>query len=202
VYPMNLGNWNLIHRLVVPLLSSPAAGPGQERVNGIGDIVYEGFFSPAAPSKFIWGAGPIVQLDSASSALLGSGHTGAGPAIVALQQSGPWSIGALVTQLWSIGGDDRRAAVSQFQLQPILSYTINPKHTIGLNSTIVANWHANPSSEVWTVPIGMTYSILTRRPGSIPINFILGGGYNVVRPTGAGDLFIRFQMNLIFSKKP
>lgn len=148
----------------------------------------------------IWGAGPILQLNSASNASLGSGRTSAGPAIVVLRQSGPWSIGALLTQVCSFAGDDQRADVSQLQLQPLLSYTLDPKHTLGFSGTLVANWHARTSSEIWTVPLGMTYSILTRRPGSIPINFIFGGGYNIVGPREGGTSYVRFQVNLIFAK--
>jgi hypothetical protein len=201
VYPVALGRWNLIHRLVVPLVSAPAFASGQGRVGGIGDIVYEGFLSPAAPGKLIWGAGPIVQFNTASNDQLGSGKSGAGPAVVALQQTGPWSVGALVTQVWSFAGNSDRAAVNQLQLQPVVSFTIDPRHTVGYNGTIVANWHAKPAGDVWTVPIGMSYSILVRRPGSIPINFIVAGGYNVVTPSAGGEWYLRLQMNLIFSKK-
>jgi hypothetical protein len=201
VYPASLGAWNLINRLVVPFLSAPPAAPGQHRVSGLGDVVYEGFFSPAAPTGLIWAAGPLVMLNSSTDDRLGSGHTSLGPAIVTLRQSGPWSIGALITQAWSFAGDDRRPAISQFQLQPIVSYTLDPRHTIAFNGTMVANWHAHPASQVWTVPVGMTYSILTRRPGSVPTNFIFGGGCNIIRPAGGGDLFVRAQINLIFSKR-
>jgi hypothetical protein len=47
VYPIRLNaDWLLIHRTIVPLLSQPAFTPDQERKYGVGDIVYEGFFSP------------------------------------------------------------------------------------------------------------------------------------------------------------
>ncbi|HUK01371.1 MAG TPA: hypothetical protein VLW26_03735 [Steroidobacteraceae bacterium] len=199
VYPTKLGPVNLINRLIVPLLSNPPAAFGQDRVGGLGDILYEGFFAPAKPGAMIWGAGPLIMLDSATNDRLGTGKYGAGPAVVVLTQNGPWSVGALITQLWSFAGDDSRAAVSQFQFQPVLSYTISPKHSIGYAGTISANWH-QPGSQIWTVPVGATYSMLTH-PGSIPVNFIFGGGYNVVRPTGAGDWFLRLQINMIFAKK-
>ena len=67
VYPTQIGGgWSLIHRLIVPVLSTPAAAPGQERKNGLGDIVYEGFFSPAPAAGLVWGAGPILQMRTAS----------------------------------------------------------------------------------------------------------------------------------------
>src|SRR5262252_4045918 len=54
VYPVNLGGVNLINRLIVPLLSNPGFVSGQDRVNGLGDILYEGFFAPRNPGKMIW----------------------------------------------------------------------------------------------------------------------------------------------------
>jgi hypothetical protein len=46
----------------------------------------------------------------------------------------------------------------------------------------------------------VSYSILTRPAGMAPVNFILGGGYNVIRPDNAGDWFVRFQVNFVFLK--
>jgi hypothetical protein len=202
VYPMKLNSeWSLIHRAIVPLISMPAFAPDQDRKSGLGDIVYEGFFSPTPkPGGIIWGAGPAIQFKTASDDRLGSGKYAAGPAVVALVQPGKWSLGALVTQLWSFAGDDSRAQISQFQLQPLASYQLSAAHTIGYLGTITANWKENRSSQRWTVPLGLSYSILTKPPGMGPVNFILGAGYNVVRPDNAGDWFLRFQANFVFLK--
>jgi hypothetical protein len=202
VYPTKLSPaWSLIHRVIVPFLSMPEFTPGQDSTAGMGDIVYEGFFSPAPkPGGMIWGAGPAIQLKTATDDRLGSGKYAAGPAVVALVQPGKWSLGALVTQLWSFAGDDDRPDISQFQLQPLASYRLSPANTIGYLGTITANWKEDRSSQRWTVPLGLSYSILTRPIGMGPVNFILGGGYNVIRPDTAGDWFARFQMNFVFPK--
>ncbi len=202
VYPMKLGSsgWSLINRVIVPLLSNPALAPGQERENGVGDILYQPFFSPAPSGGLVWGIGPALQLRSATDDRLGSGKWATGPTAVGLVQEGAWSLGALVTQLWSFAGDDNRADVNQMQLQPIISYRLSPKNTIGYAGIIVANWQ-HPSGQRWTVPLGATYSILTR-PGWIatPVNYVFGGGYNVVRPDDASPWFVRFQVNFVFPK--
>ena len=202
VYPVKLGSsgWSLINRVIVPLLSNPAMAPGQERENGLGDILYQPFFSPAAQGSLIWGIGPALQLKSATDDRLGSGKWATGPTAVALVQEGAWTLGGLVTQLWSFAGDDNRADVDQMQLQPIISYRLSPKNTIGYAGIVVANWKL-PSSQRWTVPLGATYSILTR-PGWIatPVNYVFGGGYNVVRPDDASPWFLRVQMNFVFPK--
>jgi hypothetical protein len=202
VYPMKLNaEWSLIHRAIVPLMSMPAFTPGQERENGMGDVVYEGFFAPATkPGELIWGVGPIIQLKTATDDRLGSGKHAAGPAFVALDQSGQWSLGALVTQLWSFAGDDNRSDVSQFQLQPLASYRLSGRNTIGYLGTITANWKEDRSSQRWTVPLGLSYSILTKPAGMSPVNLIFGGGYNVIRPDEAANWFVRFQVNFVFPK--
>jgi len=200
VYPMQIGGgWSLIHRLIVPVLSNPAAAPGQDRKNGLGDIVYEGFLSPAPKGGFIWGAGPILQMRTASDEHLGSGKWSIGPAVVALQQEGRWSLGALVTQVWSFAGAEDRGNVSQMQIQPIINYRLSAQHAIAYSGTIVADWKAD-SSNRWTVPLGATYSILTKPAGFVPVNYIIGMGRNVVRPDFAGDWYFRFQANFILNK--
>jgi hypothetical protein len=202
VYPMKLdGGWSLIHRAIVPLMSMPAFTPDQDRKNGMGDIVYEGFFAPTTkPGELIWGAGPAIQLKTATDERLGSGKWAAGPAVVALEQSGKWSVGALVTQLWSFAGDDSRPDISQFQLQPLATYRLSGRNTIGYLGTITANWKEDRSSQRWSVPLGLSYSILTRPAGMSPVNLIFGGGYNVIRPDDAGNWFVRFQVNFVFPK--
>src|SRR3954469_17477713 len=90
VYPTKLNaQWSLIHRAIVPLTSMPAFTPDQDRKNGMGDIVYEGFFAPATkPGELIWGVGPAIQLKTATDERLGSGKWAAGPA-----GGGLWAVG-------------------------------------------------------------------------------------------------------------
>jgi hypothetical protein len=200
VYPVGIGGgWSLVNRLIVPVLSNPAMAPGQDRENGLGDIVYEGFFSPAASGGLVWGVGPILQMRTATDERLGAGKWSTGPAVVVLQQEGRWSLGALLTQLWSFTGDNSRADVSRMEIQPVINYRLDPQHSIAYSGTIVADWKQNASNR-WTVPLGATYSILTKPPGFVPVNYIMGGGYNVVRPDFAGDWFLRFQVNFVLPK--
>ena len=201
VYPVKVeGGWSLINRAIMPLLDAPPTVAGQDREYGVGDILYQGFFSPA-PHGLIWGVGPALQLDSASDERLGTGKWAAGPTAVALLQEGHLSIGALATQVWSFAGDDNRQDVSLLQLQPIVSYTLSPRHSIAYSGIITANWKENRDSQRWTVPLGLTYSILTRPSWtSNPVNLVIGGGYNVIRPDEGADWTFKFQVNFIFNK--
>lgn len=201
VYPVKLGNgWSLINRAIVPYVSSPPTVPGQDRKNGLGDITYEGFFAPpVGPSGLIWGVGPMLTLRTATDDRLGQGKWSLGPAFVALQQEGKWSLGALVTQQWSFAGDDQRKDVSAFSLQPIASYRIDAKYSVGYFGTITADWKEHNSNR-WTVPLGVSLSILSKPKNSVPLNFSFGVGYNAVRPDNAPDWYLRAQVTFILPK--
>ncbi len=203
VYPMSLGSgWSLINRAILPLSSDPGHVPGQDRVTGLGDITYEGFFAPTPTKKggLIWGFGPILVMPTATDDRLGQGKWQVGPAFLALQETQKWTIGGLVTQVWSVAGDDQRKQVNYFSLQPILSYRINPKYSLGYIGTVTGDWTEHQSGERWTIPIGAALSVLTKPKNFVPLNFSAGVGYNAVKPSDAPDWYFRFQVTLIFPK--
>jgi hypothetical protein len=69
-------DWNIITRTILPVISMPALSPDIGSTNGIGDIVLTAFLSPANPGEWIWGAGPVVQLPTNSTAELGNKNWG------------------------------------------------------------------------------------------------------------------------------
>jgi hypothetical protein len=91
VIPVTLSeDWNLISRTILPLIHQDEdviSGVGNEL--GLGDTLQSFFFSPVEPSGgWIWGAGPVFLLDTATDDLLGSDQWGAGPTVVVLRQDG------------------------------------------------------------------------------------------------------------------
>ena len=84
VYPINLGNLNLINRLILPIIYSEGQDapfpPGmgidsgyagvieiaQGSAFGLGDMTYQGFLGPAKPGKLIWGVGPALTFPTAT----------------------------------------------------------------------------------------------------------------------------------------
>jgi hypothetical protein len=202
VYPVKIGGgWSLINRAIVPLLSNPAVLPGQDRQDGLGDITYEGFFAPT-PSQggWIWGVGPAMVMRTATDERLGAGKWSLGPAVVGIKETGPWTVGALATQVWSFAGDDKRPNVNAFTFQPIVSYRLDSKQSLGYVGIVTADWEQTRSSQRWTVPLGVSYSLLVRPEGFVPMNFVVGAGYNVIRPDNASDWFVRFQVNFVLPK--
>ncbi len=195
VMPFELNpDWNLIARVIVPMIAQPVLFDGGAATSGMGDILVSGFFSPNKPG-LTWGVGPVISLPVTSDPLLGSGKYSFGPTAVLLKQQGHWTYGALVNQLWSVGGDAGRADVNQTFLQPFLTYGVNG-WTFSMNTESVANWEAD-SGEQWTVPINMGVSKVTRL-GARPISLQAGPRFYVTSPTGGPSWGFRLNLTLIF----
>jgi len=203
VYPFTLNdNWNLITRTIVPVISQPAFTPGQGRTNGIGDINFSAFFSPKKPtsSGWIWGAGPILVMDTASDDRLGQGAWSIGPSAVALKMNGPWVTGALINNVWSISEDSGRSDVNQMLIQPFINYNFpnKPGRYLSFSPIITANWEAE-SGQKWTIPLGLGIGQVMKL-GKQPVNLQLASYYNVARPDNASRWQIRAQFVLMFPK--
>jgi len=203
VVPITLNkDWNVITRTIVPLISQPATMPDQDREFGLGDIQFSAFFSPKKPTSngWIWGAGPIAQLDTATDDRLGQGKWGLGPSAVALKSDGPWVYGALVNNIWSVAGDDDRADVNNMLIQPFINYNF-PKHPGRYLTTapiITANWEAD-SGNRWVVPIGLGIGQITKF-GKQPVNLQASAYYNVERPDDFANWQLRLQIQFLFPK--
>jgi hypothetical protein len=207
VIPVTVGNWNLISRPILPIAYVPGfidgvpglpSGSEGDGAFGLGDLNYSVFVSPAQAGKVIWGLGPSITFKTATNDQLGSGKWSAGPTAVVLTQPKPWSIGLLVRQLWSFAGDDDRADVSQFLMQPFVNYNFDGGWFLFSDPTITANWKAEPGQK-WTVPIGgglgRVFNI-----GEQPVNMRLGIFGNVVRPDFAPKGALKFTVQLLFPK--
>src|SRR5690606_122828 len=104
-------NWNLISRTILPIAVQDDVAGSSGRQTGLGDVTQSMFFSPKAPTSggLIWGVGPVFLVPTATDDLLGAGKWGVGPTGVVLKQSGPWTVGMLANQVWSVAGSDSRS---------------------------------------------------------------------------------------------
>ena len=203
VYPVSLNNdWNLITRTIIPFISQPELSSGQGRTNGLGDMQFSAFISPVAPplSGWIWGAGAIAQLPTATSDVLGQGKWGAGPTAVALKIDGPWVYGALANNVWSFAGGGGRRSVNQLLIQPFVNYNVpgRPGFYITTSPIITADWKAD-SNQRWTVPIGLGVGQIMKW-GSQPVNLQAAAYYNIDRPDGAANWNLRLQLQFLFPR--
>lgn len=131
VVPFDVGeDWNLISRTIFSYLDQDIPDYGVDET-GFSDIALSLYFSPKqlGESGIIWGAGPLLLLDTATEDSMGAGKWGLGPAAVALKQTGPWTVGALGHYLTDVAGDDDRADLEQVFIQPFISYNLDNKKT-------------------------------------------------------------------------
>jgi hypothetical protein len=207
VVPVNVGNWNLVNRALIPIIDAPGGVSGLpsipnptagERETGLGDINYSVFVSPVKYDKVIWGLGPSITLPTATEDQLGSGKWSLGPTFVALAQPKWGSAGILLRQLWSFAGESDRSSVSQALIEPFVNYNLEHGWYLLSDSVLTANWNAS-AANTWTVPIGGGGGRLFKL-GNQPINAKLEAYYNVVRPDGAPEWTLSFQWAFLFPK--
>jgi hypothetical protein len=124
--------WNLISRTIVPVIDQDYVFGDHTSQFGIGDTLQSLWFSPKEPTAggLIWGLGPAILIPTATDKKLGGDTWGAGPTAIALTQSGPWTVGALVNHIWSFDNH----AINSTYLQPFLNYTTPDAWTFGLNT--------------------------------------------------------------------
>jgi hypothetical protein len=199
VIPISLNDdWNLISRTILPVVSQEDIFPGSGDQFGLGDTVQSLFFSPKAPTKsgWIWGAGPVFLLPTATDELLGADKWGAGPTGVALKQIGPWTYGALANHLWSFAGDSDRNDISNTFLQPFVTYTTPTAWSFALQAEATYDWKA----EQWNVPVGFFVSKVVRL-GKQMISLQGGPRYYVEStPSGPEGWALRANVTLLFPK--
>src|SRR6478752_2615273 len=143
VIPVSLNaNWNLITRTILPLNFNPDLGPRVGAVGGIGDLQMSGFLSPAAPSDWVWGVGPIIQLPTHSAATLGNNNLGLGPTgvVLHLKKDDPWVFGALVNNVFSVGTSPTAPAYNVGLLEPFINYNFKDGLYLVSAPIILMDW--------------------------------------------------------------
>jgi hypothetical protein len=185
---------NIILRVIMPLISQPGSGDG--RINGTGDILATAFFSPVKSGRIIWGAGPVFLLPAATNASLGSEKFGIGPSVVALTQPGPWTIGILFNQVWSVSGASDRNDVNSTYLQPFANYNLGGGLSAGVAVEGSANWEAD---ETWTAPLLFNVSKVTLL-GRRPVSFSVAAGPTIASPAGGPDWRFRLAATFLFPR--
>jgi hypothetical protein len=207
VIPITVGDWNLINRIIAPLIDTPGQVSGTPAIpnptpgdgaTGLGDINYSLFVSPAKPGKFIWGVGPSIMFPTATDDQLGSDKWSAGPTGVVLFQPKWGTIGGLVRQLWSFAGDDDRSDVNQTLIEPFINYNLDKGWYLITDMVITVNWYAD-SGNRWTVPLGGGVGKLLKI-GSQAINVRTEAYYNVEKPDSAPDWQWGFTIQFLFPK--
>lgn len=199
VLPFTLNeDWHLISRTILPVIHQqdvPAEGQGE---TGIGDITQSFFFSPSELTKrgWLWGVGPVLLLPTASKDTLGTEKWGLGPSVVALKQTGPWTVGVLGNHIWSVAGDDDRSDLNVSYFEPWLTYTTKAQTSFSVSVETVYDWEAEEAS----IPVNFIVDQLLQFGGQY-VSLGASVKYWADTPPGGPQGFgFRLQMTFLFPK--
>lgn len=197
VVPLHISpDWNVITRLFMPMIEQSNVTPSSGTDYGLAGVNLSFFASPTGPVSqgLSIGLGPVVGFPASNSAL-GSEKWSLGPtAAVVWQPPGPWTIGVLTRQLWSVGGDVHEGDVNELYVQPFLSFTTKDAWTLGINSEAFYYWTNDDAS----VPINLSLTKLIR-VGGAAISLGPGLRYWVEDPDAdAHGWGARFTANVVF----
>ncbi len=203
VIPVDISDdWALVTRTILPVIykddnAPPPTGSGKF---GLADTTFTAFFTQknTKTSGWLWGAGPVLYLPTATDDAFKTDKWGAGPAAVILDINGRWVYGALLMHVWSFaGGGDTN--INLTTVQPFVNYNFDSGWFITSVPIITADWEAD-SGDAWTVPLGagvgkaLTFGKL---PGTAQIH----GYYNAEKPDSYGETWqLRLQVNLLFPR--
>jgi hypothetical protein len=197
VIPISISpKWNVISRTILPIYSQDISDV-EGRQSGLGATTQSFFFSPKKPTDFglIWGVGPVFLIPTSTDGIA-TNQWGAGITGVALKQSGPWTVGALANQIWSITGDDDDGDISATFLQPFVSYTTPKATSFSLNTESTYDW----VDKEWSVPINAVVGQVVKI-GHRHVQFSVGARYWAEAPEGGPQGWgARFQVTLLFPK--
>lgn len=182
VIPVSLNeNWNLINRVILPVVTQYNITGVGEKQNGLSDAVVSSFMSPKnSKNGLTWGIGPALLLPVGTDDYLTTKKFGVGPTAVALKQSNGWTYGALVNQIWSVAGSSDRPDVSQMFLQPFFTYNWKSGAGLGANMEMTQDWQ-NSNTTLWLNP---TLSGVTSLGGQ-KVSIVVGPRFNLAAPDGA-----------------
>lgn len=183
----------VLYRAYVPFYSTKFPFDDE----GVGDTLLSAYWVPTKGS-FILGYGGAVMAPTASEDYYGTGKWSAGPTLViANKVPGQYTVGGLLTHVWSAAGDSDRDDVNLSTIQPALTYFLNKKGTsVTLGSETTYNWLAD--KDPWQVPVTMGFSQILPPIGKQFIGVIVGASYYVEKADYVQDWDIRAAISVVF----
>lgn len=199
VVPFHLSDdWNVVTRTILPVVWNPDASPIPTVPVGIGPTSFTAFLVPRHDiNGWLWGAGPVVQFPTISSTTLGSSVWGGGPSAAIVYSTGPWVTGALLNNIWSLGGTSGPFGnrYSTFLFNPFAAYNLDNGWYLSSSPNVTANWQIEGPK--WTVPIGGGAGRVFHM-GDQPVDLSVSAYYNVVKPDVGSRWQLSTQLTFIF----
>jgi hypothetical protein len=186
----------IITRTIVPVISQEANPTNNnERIHGVGNIVFTSFVATKPKNGITLGAGPVVNFPTARYEAFGPKDWGMGGSLGAVKMGKKFVYGALVNNIWGVG--DGQGEINNMLFQYFINYNMKNGLAIAMAPTLTANWLAD-KGERWTVPFGGGVSKIVKVGGKLPLNFSLTGYYNAIKPSDyVGNWTIRSQVTML-----
>jgi hypothetical protein len=167
--PFKTGSLNHIARATLPIVTKSPSG---ER--GLSDLVLFDLIV-FNQSWGHWGLGPVMLFPTATDDALGAEKWPIGPAVGFVASSRKLLWGVFNQNLFSFAGDDDREDVDVSILQPIVSYSLPNKWSLGTSEmNVTYDWEKSD----WTVlPLGVKLAKLVKF-GNMPVQFSGAYEYN------------------------
>ncbi len=155
-------NITIINRIVLPVIAQfNVTGLGESQ-NSLGDLQYSMFVSTRR--RAVWGLGPIFSIPTATNKNTGSGRFCIGPTGVLVHQGDGLTIGCLVNQFWSVGGNPDQGNQTQGYLQMFIGHSWKSGAGVSLTSEMTQNWKVKRTesyinlmftgvTKFWDVPV-------------------------------------------------
>jgi hypothetical protein len=189
-----LAGGRLITRTIVPFVWLPdVTAESGSFSSGLSDVVFTAFYVPSG-GAFMWGVGPVVEFPT-GGASRGTQKWSVGPSVVVLSQQGPWTLGILANNVWSIAGEADRQSVSRGSLQYFIVRQLGNGWYVNSAPINTANWKAE-SGQKFLVPLGAGGGKLVFL-GKLPVNVQSQVYYNVVKPDAGPDWQLRVQLQVL-----
>lgn len=157
VFPFPLENGDqILFRPALPLLiDQPVCNPARadfDSESGLGDLVFDLVYAGSGDNGFIWAAGIVATVPTASSSVLGAGQWAVGPEILLGKVSEDYVIGILPSHQWDVGGwGDSQVNISSAQV--FATYLPGGGWNVGTAPIMSYNW----DSGEWTLPLNLSF---------------------------------------------
>lgn len=193
VIPLSGGK--IITRTIFPLVWLPdIIAESGSFASGLSDTLFTAFYVPPAKGNLTWGPGLAVEIPTGGEKR-GSQKWSMGPSVVVLVQPGPWTIGILANNVWSVASNSERDSVNKGLINLFLVRQLGGGLYVNSAPIITVNWKA-PEGQKWIVPLGAGVGKLFRL-GKLPVNAQVGAYYNIVKPDIGPDWQVRIQIQFI-----
>ena len=196
-------NWELVLRGIIPFIDQPDSGPIDGKT-GVGDIQLQTYFVPKKTNSlggdnfWTWGVGPVLQFDSASNDILGTGRNAAGIGGVFFSKINNWTVGGLLNNVWDVDSSQTRGDVNLTTAQPFVNYNLDNGWYLKSAPVITYN-HEADSGNKWTIPVGAGFGRVFNL-GKQPVNLSVAAYGFADKPDGGANAQLQAILVFLFPK--